>query len=336
VNKLKKIDSSKISIVIQGPVFSREGHVNFTIESAKKFFPKSEIIFSTWAGEDLDFISKDIKIILNEPPPVFFKDPLSGVEDNLHRQVISTHAGLKLATNPYVLKLRSDLILSNNHMSIINDEVATSENPFRFFKEKITIMEFGTFDCSKEPFLYHISDLAMFGLKSDLLSYWVPDKKIYDLSSSFFLHAKAKIFFGNTGFRFSKLACEQRLVISFLNRKCINPAISYIDSISKAEAYFSDMFIGHNFYILNTKKSGILLPSNLSLAIINTWLSQKKSDEILKNYSNYQAYNVRYMHIFIRKYLITFFTIRFYKGFLAIFLLCIKKIYFLKYRELFS
>ena len=76
-NKLKKIDSSKISIVIQGPVFSREGHVNFTIESVKKHFPKSEIIFSTWVGEDLDFISKNIKIILSELPPVFFKDPLS-------------------------------------------------------------------------------------------------------------------------------------------------------------------------------------------------------------------------------------------------------------------
>lgn len=328
MHKLKKIDSSKISIVIQGPVFSREGHVNFTIQSAKKFFPKSEIIFSTWVGEDLDFIPKDIKVVLSESPSVFFKDPLSGVEDNLHRQVISTHAGLKVTKNPYALKLRSDLILSNNHMSIISDKVASSENLFRIFKEKITIMEFGTFDCSKEPFLYHISDIAMFGLKSDLLSYWVLDKKIYDLNPSFFLHAKAKIFFGNTGFRFSNLACEQRLAMSFLNRMGINPAISYIDSINKREAYFSDMFIANNFYILNTKKSGILLPSNLAQSSINTWLSQEKSDEILKNYSNYQAYNIRYVYIFIRKYLVSLLTIRYYKGIVGIFLFCIKKLFF--------
>lgn len=333
---MKKIDSSKISIVIQGPVFSRESHVNFTIQSAKKFFPKSEIIFSTWLGEDLDFIPKDIKVVLSKSPPVFYKDPLSGVEDNLHRQVISTRAGLKLATNPYVLKLRSDLILSNNHMSIINDKVESSENSFTFFKEKITIMEFGTFDCAKEPFLYHISDIAMFGLKSDLESYWVLDKKIYDLNSSFFLHAKAKIFFGNTGFRFSNLACEQRLAISFLNRKGINPAISYIDSINKREAYFSDLFIAHNFYILNTKKSGILLPSNLAQFNTNTWLSQKKSDETLMKHSNYQAYNRRYVNIFIRKYLFSLFAIRYYKGIVGIALLSTKKIYSFMYKSLFS
>ena len=328
MHKLKKIDSSKISIVIQGPVFSREGHVNITIQSAKKFFPKSEIIFSTWVGEDLDFIPKDIKVVLSESPPVFFKDPLSGVEDNLHRQVISTHAGLKVAKNPYVLKLRSDLILSNSHMSIINDKVASSENPFTFFKEKITIIEFGTFDCSKEPFLYHISDIAMFGLKSDLLSYWVLDKKIYDLNPSFFLHAKAKIFFGNTGFRFSNLACEQRLAMSFLNRMGVNPAISYIDSINKREAYFSDMFIAHNFYILNTKKSGIILPANLVKIDSNRALSQEKLDEILKNYSNYQAFNIRYMQIFIRKYFVSLFTIRYFKGIAGVFLFGIKKLFF--------
>ncbi len=327
MNKLKKIDSSKISIVIQGPVFSREGHVNFTIESAKKHFPKSEIIFSTWAGEDLDFISKDIKIILNESPPVFFKDPLSGVEDNLHRQVISTYAGLKAAKNPYALKLRSDLELTDNRISVIDSSQFSLHNSFKLLKEKITIIEFGTFDSSKEPFLYHISDLVMFGLKSDLLSYWTPSDKIYDLNRDFFLHVKAKVFFGNTGFRFSNLSCEQRLAISFLNRKGINPLINYIDSISKAEAYFSEMFIASNFYILNTKKSGILLPSNLQKNFSNTFLSQEKLDEILKKYFNYQVYNMRYVHIFIRKYFISLFTLRYFKGIMGIFFLGFKKLF---------
>jgi len=324
---LKKIDSSKISIVIQGPVFSREGHVNFTIESVKKHFPKSEIIFSTWTREDLDFISKDIKIILNESPPVFFKDPLSGVEDNLHRQVISTYAGLKVAKNPYVLKLRSDLVITDNRISVIDNSQFSSHNSFKLLKEKITIIEFGTFDSSKEPFLYHISDLVMFGLKSDLLSYWTPSDKIYDLNQDFFLHIKAKVFFGNTGFRFSNLSCEQRLAISFLNRKGISPLINYIDSISKAESYFSEMFIASNFHILDTKKSGISLPSSLQKATNNTFLSQEKSDEILKKYFNYQVYNMRYIHIFIRKYFISLFTLRYYKGIIGIFFLGLKKLF---------
>lgn len=105
------IDSKDISVVIQGAIDPME--TKKCISSIKQHLPGAEIILSTWENSNLEGLEYD-HLVLNNDPGAFFCNRAKTIKNNLNRQIISTQNGLKQATRKYVLKLRSDLILTSN------------------------------------------------------------------------------------------------------------------------------------------------------------------------------------------------------------------------------
>ena len=104
------ISSKDISIVIQGAINPTE--TPKCISSIRHNLPEAEIILSTWEGSDTSNLDYD-KLVLNQDPGA--TSITKKIKNNMNRQLLSTQNGLKIAEKKYVLKLRSDLILSNTN-----------------------------------------------------------------------------------------------------------------------------------------------------------------------------------------------------------------------------
>ncbi|MGB6329373.1 MAG: WavE lipopolysaccharide synthesis family protein [Halarcobacter sp.] len=272
-----KINLSNIGILYQGQI------TKDTISSIKKTrsnYPDVEIILSTWKSEDI------------------YKDKLTNVNHNVHRQVCNTLEGIKKSTKEFILKLRTDCqLISTQFFSIF--EIKLKEN--KLFKNKINIINQGTIDPSKYPFLFHISDLIMFGRKEDLLDYWNQT---------------------------NNYKCKTLIIEDVLFNN-----IGYIDSISINKSFLSEKFISTHFKIFDFKESGINLPARLlDNGFTRYCYSNNKIENIEKFFLqtptlfNYLYF--RYLYIFINKYLFCFFKKNYYKGFLSFFALFLKNIGF--------
>lgn len=84
------------TLVLQGPI---DPITPLLISSADRCSRISEIILSTWTTEKVRFRSKKMEVI--------YSPPLAPSRQNRESQIFSTLQGLKLATQPYTIKLRS-------------------------------------------------------------------------------------------------------------------------------------------------------------------------------------------------------------------------------------
>ena len=101
-----------ISIVVQGAVDKTE--TPKCLKSIRQYLPNAEIILSTWEGTDLSCIEGlyDKLVLSKDPGGVFYEK--KKYYQNINRQIVSTKAGLELAERKFIMKLRSDLIFTNN------------------------------------------------------------------------------------------------------------------------------------------------------------------------------------------------------------------------------
>lgn len=106
--------NDEITFVIQGPFYIDKSGLttNDLLKGVHKLFPQSEIIFSTWCGivEDLGFV----KYILNQDPGEVDSEFLP--IRNFKRLLISSSNGIKNATRPIVVKMRSDSLCEVNNL----------------------------------------------------------------------------------------------------------------------------------------------------------------------------------------------------------------------------
>lgn len=210
---------SNITVVIQGPL-EPLGPTFETIQSVKRFLPKSKIILSTWepvASEKSEFdniiklLNPDQLVVSKgiEDSPIF--DPILRTRSNLARMLITTNAGLSHVDTMHTLKLRTDTPLTgvgflDNWFSTFSER---DEN-FQIFENKIIIPSIFTrivFPPSKSyennpkwPAPLHTSDWAAFGITNDL-------KKFYGVSHpdenySYFMVEKWKDLPANTPYRY--------------------------------------------------------------------------------------------------------------------------------------
>ena len=168
--------SEKFAIIIQGPIEENGNFLKNTLKIYKKIFKNSLIIISTWESEDKELIKelydKNIHIILNDDKII------KKSRSNINKQIISTNVALNFAKNQnikYCLKTRTDQRIHNNNLetfliSIINTFPVKNNN---LTKSRLVVLPIGT----RKFFLYHLSDLTMFGETNDLIKYW--DKESY-------------------------------------------------------------------------------------------------------------------------------------------------------------
>lgn len=222
------INSRDISIIVQGPILT-DDQFGATTEMTKlvcyrlkNLFPESELILSTWEGENVKGIMYD-KLVFNKDPGASWFDFYNHNNlNNCNRLIVSTLAGIKLASRKYVLKVRSDLFLVSKRFLKYFDKFPLYNEEFKFVKSRILAFSMWSIRGHKTPDFtmlkpYHISDWVYFGYKEDVLN-------LYDISlinnvefSQWFLH-KSKPFHDVAPQVLWRMPPEQYITSSFLKK----------------------------------------------------------------------------------------------------------------------
>ncbi len=169
-------DTSKLSIVISGPVLgTNEDEKYFTRETCKNarfFFPKAEVVLSTWKDEDVEGLDYDVLVLSEDPGP--------NKGENTNRQICSRLAGIKKASKEYVLAIRSESIINSINFTKYIDVYNCYRGKYRFLENRV-IIPASYPACRGE--LFHLGDWYFFGHKEDVLAIWnIPymDDKLFN------------------------------------------------------------------------------------------------------------------------------------------------------------
>jgi len=179
-----KITNEQISFVVQGPVqasVERQQNVGITqqcLQSIRHFFPDSPIILSTWKGQNLDGLTADTILELDDPGPncIFEDGKLKKLNNN--RQLYSSHMGLKQVTTEYAVKIRTDNKLISRNFVTLYEKYADipRQAGFDYLSSRVvTNSAFFVSSHSGKTVHFSKSDLFDFGKTQDLLVIWGDD-----------------------------------------------------------------------------------------------------------------------------------------------------------------
>jgi hypothetical protein len=262
----EKIKSEDISIIVQGAINKKE--TSKCLKSIRKFLPNAEIILSTWEGSDVVGLDYDKLVLSKDPGTVLIEEiKYKKVYNNMNRQLLSTQEGLKKATRKYAMKLRSDLILTNNSFLEYFDKFETRIDDYRLFKHKILISTlFSRFNIKSSKhhnrinIPFHVSDWWFFGLKEDLDTYFINTKLVDEpYFTEYFNEEKNKNKFTPYGKQKIKFSPEQYFGYECFARNFkdiyMEDASDYSDELMEK----SRKCLVNNFIFLEFEQSGIYL-----------------------------------------------------------------------------
>lgn len=297
-SKLTSIPSEQISVVIQGPLYRNLAPargIDACIKSVRKHLPKSEIIISTWPGEDLEGVDADILVSPADPGALL---DFNGNRHNTNRQVVSTLAGIEASTRAYVLKLRTDHILSGSGIAVIGGYDESVPTPERLLRNPITVSTLFIRNPVKTPFLFHISDLIQFGERVDMLDFW--DQKLR-LQDEVFNKVPYKNPVGNfVGYSAMRMTPEQCLMLGFMCKKGYNISLKNPGEISPVLVGLSEKLLAENFTVLDWAFCEIDFPERFLKYSLN---SIYKASELAQAGSlSPKARRSRYRRVWLNKY----------------------------------
>lgn len=269
---LSHIDSSEVSVVIQGKV---DRYTNFTIESIKRHLPNAEIILSVWEGDDVSSLFYD-KIVFNNDPGVAYINR-DNKPNNCNRQIVSSRNGCNLVERRYILKLRTDMVLfSNKFLSFYNPK---EKSIIPALKSRILIgqiysRDFLSFSANKKDSLktpFHPSDWFFFGNSDDIKCFFNNVKLMDSKYLAKFCDYSDNILKEKNNGRHAPLAPEQHMLVSFLNNYY---EINYRDffDINRTVLKQSEKYM-QMFKILNLFQSGICNIKYLNVCFENSGLN---------------------------------------------------------------
>ncbi len=169
------LQHERIGVVIQGPIIT---HNDFTLETVKiykkTFGEKTQLLISTWAGEDSLTIKKlrDLGVIVLENE----KPKLPGIK-NINFQIVSSRNGIQKAKSlgvNYILKTRTD---QRMYAPNIPDFLSTLIETFPLthsYKQEKRIIAISLNTYKYRP--YSISDMTLFGTTHDMELYFSPEE----------------------------------------------------------------------------------------------------------------------------------------------------------------
>lgn len=248
------IDSREISVVIQGPVRSETADC---MKSVRRVLPNAEIIFSTWKDENIDKLSFD-KLVVSNPPPVYVQHIRSGHLNNLNRLIRSTKAGIAIADRPFVLKIRSDLLLDNNSF-LKSFDTFLAPGPRQIVSRKIVvplIYSRTAYRGFRTPF--HLSDWAAFGLNEDIQNLYLKTEEVKDPAfTQYFLGREKESPYGPT---LLCMAPEQYQILSVFRHFFHDVDMTDCSVVTPELSQASDEFIISNFIVAPYSDTGWRLP----------------------------------------------------------------------------
>lgn len=211
----------KLSIICQGPVLDSDTITN-ACDSYRQFFPEAEVIVSTWKG-NLPKIKADQILQLDDPGP-------GPKNNNIARQIVGSLAGIKAASHPIVMRIRSDGIFVGNGCLDHWDKWPKRAGKFKVFEHRLIVPNIGTAD-PEVHVSFNISEWAVLGLKEDLL-------KLYDIPVDP-AHTTDK-------------SPEQYIYLSAIQKTLPEIDIPYLIYNTDELRNLTKEFISNNFVVLDT------------------------------------------------------------------------------------
>lgn len=283
-----------ITVVLQGPIDERYTHI--AVESVRRFLPGAQIVISTWKGEKTADLTCDA-VILNDDPgaPTYTKPNGKSHSDNRNRLLVSTQGGIRKVKTPYLLKMRTDCILSGDGIVRNYGKYPLKTGEFPLFKDKLVIGEQCNItrlkfqDCTR-PYLFHVSDWFAFGLTEDFMTYYddtdvEPDGEMTNWHYKNNLEVPEDDLMGRCAS--PRYNSEQYFFISALKRK-YRVFYDDISDYSEGARIQSEKAIIDNFEILNIRDHEII---NLKKQNKQPWdLKKDKSADYLTNMDYKELY----------------------------------------------
>lgn len=171
------LKSKDISVVVQGLIIGKpdepiENRYTYKcLTSIRKYLPDAEIILSTWEGCKTEGLDYD-KVIFNkniEAPEIY----MPGTDKNpklysINHQLTTTQAGIKQASRDYVMKIRSDMVLTGTgFLKYFDRYTEKSESEWSILSARVlTLPTYNPKLYIKMPF--DVSDWFYFGRKEDI------------------------------------------------------------------------------------------------------------------------------------------------------------------------
>lgn len=315
------ISSQDVSFVVQGPIWRKATddwpaeRTESVLESIRHHFPDAEIILSTWANSDIQGLDFD-QVVMSADPGSVPWDLERTTPNNVNRQIVSTMAGLRIATRTYAVKLRSDVAIKNRGFidTFLRFQTLERRKEYSLFGNRIVIPtlfsrnpRFG----HPLPLTYHPSDLFSFGHLPDLLKLWdIPLASEDQVLRKYEKQPKPLVYPAHVVCQYTP---EQYIWLTSLRNAGKHVECEHFLDCRENVILESEKWIANNFIIDNEKQLGIEIPKRFGNNFPHTvytkldWLSLNKNNfNFRKHHEIHQKFNLG-----LRKLLHHYFIIRY-------------------------
>lgn len=174
------VKPKEISVVVQGPIVGKRDWpqskrlTERALDSIRRFLPGAEIILSTWAGSQVDGLSFD-RLVESQDPGGLLLHEHKGKKlfFNCSRQIVSAREGLRVATRPYAVKFRTDMVFESAGFLDYFGRYPQRASEWAVFRERVVVGTMFSRDPARlfpQPFCP--SDWFAFGRREDVLDLW--------------------------------------------------------------------------------------------------------------------------------------------------------------------
>ena len=207
-----QIPTKEIAVVVQGAVGE---YTAGCLQSLRQYLPEAQLILSTWEKSAVAGLDYD-QLVLSQDPGGSIQDEVSGVYNNINRQLVSTKAGLALVQRKYCLKFRSGLLLGGAEFLDWFGRFDTPKTKALHFQQRLLVCNYYPRNPRILPLPFHLSDWMVFGLSEDLRALYNVPLQLEEEAVWFRTHEKRASIFTNYLPRFVP---EQQLYLSFLRQQ---------------------------------------------------------------------------------------------------------------------
>ena len=277
----KEIKFDSISVIVQGAIIKSE--TKKCLESIRKHLPGAQIVLSTWENSDVVGLEYDT-LVMNRDQGAKISSFKHNTFNNCNRMIVSTQSGIKKADQRHLLKLRSDLFLTNSDFLRYWDKFPIVNNDYKLFEHRILASSIYSREFAATeygfPMLFRPSDFWFFGLTKDLEKYFdAPLQRDEEAIDWSFKYPNRIPYLGSI-WRYSP---EQHLCFNMVKR-CF-PHIEFYDTSDWNEKNIeqSQQILYNNFVFLGYHESGIYCEKHFK------WMQKENDIHGLITFDKFQA-----------------------------------------------
>jgi hypothetical protein len=252
-----------LTIVFQGPeIFSNGINITYVaIETARKQFPKTHIIFSTWSVANMrKYTDLNVEVLISEDPGSSFRDEKNQIMMNLQRQLTSTAIGISAVKTEFAIKIRSDLAFANrNILEIFNtlNYKGKRNQRYVFLNSRVVVLDVTSINPNLvEPLPFHPCDWFYAGKTQDLKVIFPIQMSIDEEEITKYYLTRPKPL--NNPFPFSTARFHpESYIFSKAVEKFIDIRFDHLSDIGNNNIKESEQAIFNNLYIVSMKVAGV-------------------------------------------------------------------------------